>query len=467
LTMLDLCAYTDKQEVQQTVKQAAQNDAKLAFNLGEDLMLRCSFIRLSADEGVLLFNMHHIASDGWSMGLLVKEFWAQYQAILSGKPNLYQPLDIQYADYAQWQRDFVAGIGLTKGLYESQLNYWQQQLADLPQMHSLPLASHLQSARPKEQTFNGATLSIKAKATTLLGLKQLAFEHNATLFMVLQGVFSLLLSRHSNFDDIVVGVPVANRPQTELEPIIGLFINTLVLRTDCSGNPSFIDFLQQVKTTNLDAQANQDVSFEQLVERLQPVRSTAHAPLFQVLFSMDTNATTVLELPDVSLTPLVNSDATGVSKYELTLNASETDLNGQLDLGFEYNTDLFDAASIEQMAQHFVCLLDGIVANPNTRIDALPMLSQDEQHQLLHTLNNTSVDYSNPCSIHALFEQQVIKTPDNIALTYLDEKLSYQVLNQKANQLAHYLIEQGVGPNVLVGLSIERSADMVIGLLAI
>ncbi|NQZ12121.1 MAG: amino acid adenylation domain-containing protein, partial [Algicola sp.] len=440
---------------QQTVLKAAKLDAGLAFNLRDDLMVRSTFIRLSADEGTLLFNMHHIASDGWSMGLLVNEFWSQYQAIVSGKANPFASLEVQYADYAQWQRNWLAGDAV-----ESQLSYWDNQLADLPQVHSLPL----DRARPKIQSFKGDRVSISASVELQSELKQLALDKKITLFMLLQGTFSLLLSRHSNSTDITLGVPMANRLQKELAPMIGFFVNTLVLRCDCSGNPLLTDYWQAIKTTNLDAQANQDVPFEHLVERLNPQRSTAYSPLFQVMFTMDTFETIMPELADLNLSPLVNASDSVSSRFELMLSVAESATG--LSFTFEYNTDIFDGDTIERLGRHYVSLLSGIVANSLGRIGELPMLSQDEREYLLHTVNKTGADYAKDC-IHQLFERQAQQNPDNIALVFEHQQLSYQQLNEKANRLAHYLIEQGVAPGTLVGIAVERSMSMVIGILAI
>ncbi|MCJ8274034.1 MAG: condensation domain-containing protein, partial [Psychrosphaera sp.] len=351
LTTLDLTELgVDAQQT--AVEKAVRQDANGAFNLSEDLMLRSTFIRLSANEGVLLFNMHHIASDGWSMALLMNEFWAQYDAILKGGPDPYQPLSIQYADYAQWQQTLFA-----KEAFVTQLDYWDKQLSGVPLIHDLPLDHN----RPKEQGFDGGRVLFEVNQGTLDGLKSIALSANATLFMVLHGAFSLLLSRHSNTNDIVVGVPVANRMQQALEPIIGLFVNTLVLRVDCANNPCFSDYLAAVKQVNLDAQANQDVPFEQLVERLQPSRSTAHSPLFQIMFSMNTNDMPTLERDDLILSELPSDHAQVVAKFELLLNAVETE-NG-LSFSFVYNRSLFESSTIERLGAHLTRLLEVIVAN--------------------------------------------------------------------------------------------------------
>jgi len=453
LTRIDLTHLSpERQDIE--LRQATTEDAAKVFDLSEDLMVRVSFIRLSAEEGGLLFNMHHIASDGWSVGVFVKEFAHQYESILNHQPNPYEPLSIQYADYAHWQRKWLAGEVL-----EEQLSYWEKQLADLPQVHGLPL----ERVRPKDQTFKGEQVEFTTDLAMMNALKKLALSHNATLFMALHGAFSLLISRHSNSTDIVMGTPVANRLQKELEPLIGFFVNTLVLRADCSGNPSFSDYLNHIKTVNLDAQANQDVPFEHLVERLKPARSTSHSPLFQIMLSMDNNDNTKMKLPGLVLSSL---EATGVvAKFELTLHAKETEQG--LYFNFEYNSDLFDVGTIERLSAHFNILLQSIVDNPNGLIAELPMLSEQEQHYLLHTLNDTQVDYPQDQCIHELFEEQVIKTPDNVALVFEEQQLTYAELNHKANRLAHYLREQGVKADILVGICVERSLEMVVGILAI
>ncbi|NQZ08155.1 MAG: amino acid adenylation domain-containing protein [Algicola sp.] len=461
---------TDAQE--QAVKAATIADANAIFDLEQDLMLRITIVRLAGDigssgaktEGVLLFNMHHIASDGWSMGLLIKEFSELYQSILSGITTtslpLMPPLKLQYADYAQWQTQW-----LLTPVCQRQLNYWQNQLADLPQVHGLPL----DRIRPKIQRFEGARVTVDVSGTTHVRLKQLALSQNATLFMVLQAAFALVLSRHVNSDDIVMGVPVANRLQKELESMIGFFVNTLVLRTDCAGNPAFVDYLARVKITHLDAQANQDVPFEQLVEHMKPQRSTAHSPLFQIVFSMDTNEQTTLELPQLTLNSLERASDKVVAKYELALCVIESESG--LSLCFEYNTDLFNQSTITRLSGHLLNLLEGIVADPNNTIGQLPMLSEQEQQYLCHTLNDTRVDYlkGDPASdcIAQLFELQVEQTPENIAVVLLHQQLTYRALNEKANRLAHYLRSQGVKPETLVGVCVSRSLDLAVVLLAV
>jgi amino acid adenylation domain-containing protein len=453
LERIDLSGQS-REEQEQQVREAAEADAFKPFDLSSDLMLRACFICLAADEGVLLFNMHHIAADGWSTSILMNEFSTLYEAFSQGKPDPLPRLVVQYSDYAHWQREWLAGEVL-----ERQLSYWEQQLAELMQVHGLPL----DHPRPPAQTFNGAVHHFTLAHETLAALKQLVLAEQATLFMVLQGVFALLLSRHSNSHDIVMGTPVANRLQKELEPLVGLFVNTLVLRIDCRPGRTFREYLGELKRLNLNAQANQDVPFEYLVERLKPQRSTSHAPLFQIMFSMQTNGVGVAQLPGLSLTPLA-CDSVAV-KFDLTLDAIE-DVDC-LRLSFAYNTDLFEKSTIVRLGEHFRNLAREVSINPDRQIEALPLLSQSERNHLLYELNETAADYPRDSCIPELFEAQVKLRPESVALVYAGSQLNYRELNEQANQLAHYLREKGVGPETLVALCVERSPAMLVGLLGI
>ena len=453
LARLDLSGLASAEQERKVV-EAASADALTPFDLSADLMLRACFIRLSDEEGVLLFNVHHIAADGWSISILVNEFSALYEAFSKGETDPLPPLVVQYTDYAAWQREWLAGDEL-----EQQLRYWEEQLAELPQVHGLAF----DHPRPATQSFNGALHTFTLDPTILTALKQIATREQVTLFMVLQGLFALLLSRHSHSDDIVIGTPVANRLQKQLESLVGLFVNTLVLRIDCSAGRSFREYLAQLKSVNLNAQANQDVPFEYLVERLKPERSTSHAPLFQIMFSMNTNGMGVVKLRDLELTPLVNERV--AVKFDLTLDVVE-EPDG-LGFSFSYNTDLFAASTIACLAEHFRSLARGVVANPDARIESLPLLSDDERDHLLYELNDTDADYPRASCLHELFEAQVELRPESVALVFADSQLTYRGLNEQANQLAHYLRERGVGPDTPVGLCVERSQAMVVALLGI
>ena len=456
LSELDSSAQTD--EVQRLMAQ----EATLSFDLSQDLMLRAGFIRLSASQGVLLYTLHHIASDGWSTGLLVNEFGLHYQAISQHQPSPLSALTVQYADYAQWQRQWLAG-----DIINQQLDYWRGQLADLPLVHGLPL----DYPRPLQQSHHGAVHCFTTGLATQERLKALALDQGITLFMLLHGAFSVLLARYSESDDIVIGTPVANRQQKALEPLVGFFVNTLVLRADCSQNLPFNQFIAHIKQLNLAAQANQDVPFDKVVERLNPSRSMAHSPLFQIQLIVNTadayQQPTDNLLNALQFSPMPTDESQTV--FELVLNVSQSPAG--LSCRFEYNRDLFAPTHIETMALQFNQLLQGIVANPEQTIYQLPLHTKAQSEQLLTTFNHHPADY--PAShlteqtIEQLFAAQVSKTPDNRAVVFADIELSYAELNRQSNQLAHYLISKGVTGDTLVGLCLERSADMMIGVLGI
>ncbi len=454
ITTTDLSQLSDTAQ-QAAIQSAIKADANQPFDLSRDLMLRVTYLQQNTSTGVLLFNMHHIASDGWSMAVLVAEFVQLYQALVTGRANPLPPLPVQYADYAQWQRDWLQG-----GVLEQQLQYWQQQLDDLPQVHQLPLDHE----RPAVQSFRGAAHSFTIDPETLSRLKALARSEQCTLFMLMHAAFSIVIARHANHHDVVIGTPVANRLQPELQPLIGFFVNTLVLRTDCSNNPSFSDYLQQVKTTHLAAQSNQDVPFEHLVDRLNPERSTSHHALFQIMFSMNTNEQHEMDLPGVSLSPVVDSGEV-TAKFDLALLATETD--GTLLGRFEYGSDLFQPSTIQRLTDSLLRLLDGVLADPQQAIKSLPLLSDTETHHLLYELNSTQVSLPSATCLHQLFEAQVTRTPEHVAVTDEQQSLSYQQLNVQANQVAHHLIGQGVEPDQIIGLCMSRSVHMVMGLMAI
>ena len=450
----------DLQDLQASAQEAAIDaivgrDAGAPFDLGSDLMLRASFVRTAADAGVFLFNMHHIASDGWSMGILVQEFIALYEAFAAGQADPLPPLAVHYADYAQWQRQWLAGEVL-----ERQLSYWETQLADLPPLHGLPL----DRPRPLQQTFNGAVHAFSLDAQAQAGLKQLALAGNATLFMLLHAAFALLLSRHSGSSDIVIGTPVANRLQKELEPLVGFFVNTLVLRADCHAGQSFGDFLQQIRRINLDAQANQDVPFEYLVERLNPARTTSHASLFQIMFNMNTTPDSA-QAPTTSLRMQPLRQASVTVKFDLSLEATE-DPSG-LYFRFIYNSDLFQAGRIACLADHLCTLLRGIAADPGQAVERLPLLSAAEVHYLLQEVHQPAVEFPAERGLHELFEQQAARTPQAIALVCRGTTMTFAQLNGRANQLAHRLREQGLGSEALVGICMPRSAAMLVAILGV
>ncbi|MEH2367591.1 amino acid adenylation domain-containing protein [Nostoc sp.] len=444
------------------VQQIVTKEARQPFDLSNGPLLRVTLLRLEPESHVLVLIMHHIITDGWSMGIFIQELSSLYRAFNLSSPLLLPELPIQYADFAVWQRQW-----LTEEIQKQQLNYWKQQLANAPPLLELPT----DKPRPPVQTFCGATQKFQIDQNLSKQIKTFSQQSGATLFHTLLAAFVVLMFRYSGQNDICIGSPIANRNRREIESLIGFFVNTLVLRHQIEGNPSFDEFLSQVRQVATSAYTHQDVPFEQVVEALQPERSLSYNPLFQVVFVLENFLLDTLELPDVTLTPQFVER--GTSQFDLTLAVWET--KAGLIGSWEYNSDLFEPDTIARMTSHFQTLLAAIIANPHQPIGELPLLSQPERHQLLVEWNDTYTPHPHSKCIHELFEEQVEKTPDAIAVVYENESLTYQQLNLRANQLAHYLRSLGVKPEVLVGICIERSSKtlpkasplMVVGLLGI
>ncbi len=456
LAIVDLENYPSQQaaEVQRQVTEVAQQP----FDLTQASLVRFRILRLSETEHLLVVVMHHIISDGWSLEVFFRELTVFYQAFATGQSSPLPNLPIQYVDFAYWQRQWLQGDVL-----QSQLSYWKQQLGgDLPVLQ-LPI-DHL---RPPVQTYRGAVHQQQLPERLTEALKAVSQEAGTTLAMTLLAAFKVLLHRYSGQDDILVGSPIAGRNQLETEGLIGFFVNTLVLRSDLSGNPSFRELLHRVREVSLEAYAHQDLPFEKLVEELKPDRDLSRSPLFQVVFIMNPPWTkgTSQDQSGLTIAPSSLQVQTGTSKFDLTLAMRDTG-NG-LSALFEYSTDLFDEATIVRMQGHLQTLLEGIVANPDQRLSALPLLTTAEQQCLLVEWNQTQTAYPKDAAIHQLFEAQVKQTPDAIALILQDQSLTYQELNDRANQLAHSLRALGVDAEALVGICLDRSIDMIVGLLAI
>ncbi|MGL5836343.1 MAG: amino acid adenylation domain-containing protein, partial [Waterburya sp.] len=452
LPIIDLQQYGQAEQEAQVQKLLLQKSQQ-TFDLSSDMMLRGCLLKLAPQEHILLLVMHHIAADGWSIGILWKQLTQLYQAFIDGQPNPLAKLPIQHADYAAWQREWLSGK-----ILEQQLSYWQQQLAGAKPLLELPT----DRPRPAVQTYRGASQSFILSQSLRDGLKHLGRQEGVTLYMTLLAAFQSLLYRYSRQDDIVVGSPIAGRNRVEIEGLIGCFVNTLILRTDLSGNPSFQELLGRVRLITLDAYAHQDLPFEKLVEELNPERSLSYSPLFQIMFVLQNASKRSEQLPGLKESPVELPAET--AKFDLLLSVTERD--GILAGSWNYNTDLFDVATIERMTAHFQTLLEGIVGNPQQPIDQLPLLTTDEQHQLLVNWNDTATEYPQKC-IHQLFESQVERTPDAVAVVFEGQQLTYRELNQRGNQLAHYLQKLGVMPDVLVGICLERSLEMVVALLGI
>jgi amino acid adenylation domain-containing protein/non-ribosomal peptide synthase protein (TIGR01720 family) len=452
LPVLDLRGLNGE-ERQRAVEQETMEDARRPFDLERGPMLRARLLRLDESEHVALLSMHHIASDAWSMGVLVRELGEIYRAFSAGKPSPLPELAIQYGDFSAWQRQDLQDERL-----EEQLAYWRKQLAGLPVLE-LPT----DWPRPVGRILAGAARTFELPARLSASLKALAQQENVTLFMLLLGLFQVLLYRYTQQEDIVVGTPIANRNRREIEPLIGFFVNTLVLRTDLSGRPGFRILLGRVRDVALEAYAHQDLPFEQLVGELSPERDVSRNPLFQVMFTLQNAPSHALDLPGLTISPV--EIETLMAKFDLTLSLTETETG--LAGAFEYNTSLFEATTIARMIDHFTTLAQAVVADPDQSIAALPILPVSESQRLLAEWNQTTTSYPDHLSIAELFEAQAEKSPDAIALDVEEQILSYRELNQRANRLAHHLLKLGIGREALVGICVEQTADMVVGLLGI
>ena len=443
------------QQREAEAKRLCMQEAQKPFNLARDLMLRAKLFRLEQYEHVLFLNRHHIASDGWSWGVLMRELETLYQAFSKEEPSPLRELPVQYADFAMWQRAWLQGDVL-----EKQLGYWRKQLDGAPA--SLELTT---DRRPRATpNYCGALLSHDLPESLSLAVGELSRREGITLFMTLLAAFQTLLHRYTSRDDIPVGSVVAGRNRTEVEGLIGFFANTLVFRGDLSGDPSFRALLQRTRTVCMAAYAHQDMPFGELVKELQPERDMSHSPLFQVMFVLQNASVAGMTLPGLRVTATDWLD-TGASKFELTLSLKES--GNSLNASVEYRTDLFAAETIRRILNHYQNLLEGIAANPDARLSELPLLTEQEREQIVVEWNRTETEYPKQRCVHELFAEQATRRPDAAAVVYDNQKLSYRELDQRTNQLAHYLRTIGVGADSLVGICMERSMQMIVGILAI
>ncbi len=445
----------DEGQREAELQRLVDEEGRRPFDLQAGPLLRCRLLRVAAQRHVLLLTMHHIVSDGWSMEVLFRELAEGYRSGLRGEAAVLAPLPIQYADYAVWQREWLQGAVL-----EQQLEYWRQQLAGVPPVLELP-SDH---ARPAVQSFRGARRQARFSGALTAQLKALSRRHGATLFMALLGAFQVLLHRYSGQEDIVVGTPSAGRNRTELEPLIGFFVNTLALRTSVAGNPSFVELLGRVREAALGAYAHQDLPFERLVEELRPKRTLSHSPLFQVMFALQNMVGPARELEGLQVQGLETEWES--AKFDLTLMVHEGE-HEELVASLEYNTDLFEAESIERMLGHLHNLLQDIVADPERRIGALQMLSAAERERMLVSWNDTAAPYPAERSIGELFEARVARHPGRPAVVLGEVELSYGELNARANCIAHRLLQAGVRRGDCVGICAERSLELIAGLVGI
>ncbi len=448
----------DLQNLSQTQQEIAAlqlitDAAQSPFDLGAGPLFKVTLLQLGETEHILLLNLHHIVADGWSMGVLIRELGTLYTAFVKNERSPLAALPLQYADFAEWQHQYLQGEVLA-----TQLAYWRQQLNGIT---AIDLPTDKQ--RPAIISYQGAKQSIILSPALSKDLKSLSQQQTATLFITLLAAFETLLYRYTGQTDIAIGTPIANRNRSEIEALIGFFVNSLVLRADLSGNPTFQELLHRVKNVAMTAYAHQDLPFEKLVEELHPDRELSRNPLFQVSFSLQNTPVAALELPGIAFRA-IDFD-TGSAKLDLECNLWEDagSIHGQ----FIYSTDLFESATIARMAGHFQTLLEAIVANPKQRLSDLALLTALESHQLLIDWNDTQKDYPQNQCFHQLFEERVDREPNAVAAVFENQQLTYRQLNNKANQLARYLQQLGAQPEVLIGLCVERSLDAIVGILGI
>ncbi|MET0396108.1 MAG: amino acid adenylation domain-containing protein [Longimicrobiaceae bacterium] len=445
---LDECAGIPQPEVLERIRA----ELEAPFDLERDPLVRARLLRLGDEEHVLAATLHHVISDGWSMGVFIRELTQLYEAFVEGRPSPLPDLPLQYGDFAVWQRGRLGGEVLDK-----QLGYWREQLRGLPTVE-LPT----DFPRPPVQSHRGAGLWFRVPAETNARLKAVAREEGATLFMLLLAAWQTLLLRYTGQEDLVVGTPIANRTRREIEPLIGFFVNTLVLRGDLSGDPSFRALLGRARETTLGAYAHQDFPFEKLVEELAPERDLSRNPLFSVLFALQNAPEEELELAGIKLTWQWVDSTT--AKFDLMLWTHEE--KGELVCLLEYATDLFRASTAERMRGHLVALLDGIVADPDAPLSRLPLLAPAERERILAEWNDTARELP-PSTLHGLVEAQAARTPERAALEFAGETLTYAQLDRRASALAAELTARGVGPESRVALCLERGPEMVAALLAV
>ncbi|HEP8542402.1 amino acid adenylation domain-containing protein [Pseudomonas aeruginosa] len=451
------CSGLPEAEQEARLREEAQRESLQPFDLCEGPLLRVRLIRLGEERHVLLLTLHHIVSDGWSMNVLIEEFSRFYSAYATGAEPGLPALPIQYADYALWQRSW-----LEAGEQERQLEYWRGKLGERHPVLELP-TDH---PRPAVPSYRGSRYEFSIEPALAEALRGTARRQGLTLFMLLLGGFNILLQRYSGQTDLRVGVPIANRNRAEVEGLIGLFVNTQVLRSVFDGRTSVATLLAGLKDTVLGAQAHQDLPFERLVEAFKVERSLSHSPLFQVMYNHQPLVADIEALDSVAGLSFGQLDwKSRTTQFDLSLDTYEK--GGRLYAALTYATDLFEARTVERMARHWQNLLRGMLENPQASVDSLPMLDAEERYQLLEGWNATAAQYPLQRGVHRLFEEQVERTPTAPALAFGEERLDYAELNRRANRLAHALIERGIGADRLVGVAMERSIEMVVALMAI
>ncbi|MCX8130966.1 MAG: amino acid adenylation domain-containing protein [Clostridia bacterium] len=458
LPVADLREYSDS-EMEKQMQKLKTVEGRHVFDLTKGPLIRTLLCRLDENRHILLVNIHHIVVDGWSIGLLLKELMTLYMAFSAGKPSPLPALPIQYSDFSVWQRKWLQGE-----IIQSQLSYWKEKLGKERSALELPA----DRVRPPIQSFRGGNIKFRIPPSVTKRIKELCEQENATLFMILITALKVLLYRYTNQEVIMVGTPIANRNRVEVENLIGFFVNTIVLKTDLSGNPSFRELLGRVREEANDAYKHQDLPFEVLVDELQPERNLSQNPLFQVCFVLQNipmpKRTEVSELK-LSV-DAINEVRNDTSKFDLWIEV--IDKVDYLDADVEYNSDIFNESTVARILESYKILLQGIASNPEKGIAYLPVMSEEEKQKLLYEWNDTAVVYpQGDMCLHEIIERQVDRTPDAPAVLFQDNKLTYKELDRKANQMASYLIKKGVGPETLVGICMERSLELIVSLLGI
>jgi hypothetical protein len=444
----------DSSNTESQVGRICAEETMRPFDLVRGPLIRVLMIQLDNHEYVSMVTQHHIVSDGWSSAIFNRELSILYSAYCNGESDPLRPLSIQYPDYAAWHKKWLSGDRL-----DTLAGYWKTALTDAPVLLDLPT----DRPRPPQQSFTGDSIPISLDSHLTRALKQLCQDHGVTLYMAILAAWSCVLSRMSGQDDIVVGSPSANRNHHQIESLIGLFVNTLALRVDLSGDPTVRQLLERVRKTSLDAQNHQDLPFEQVVDIIQPPRSLSHAPLFQVMFALQNNETSELQLPGLEAVEIDSSY--DIAKFDLTLGLYES--NDEITGGMSYSTALFDRATMERHVGYLCTMLQAMVMDVDQPAVSVDLLSQAEHDLVLGEWNDTQQDYPADLCIHQLFEQQAERNPQATALVFNGQSLTYTELNDRANRLAYHLIGLGVHPDSLVAICVERSFSMIISLLAV
>ena len=450
IPIIDLSSEEEKESI---VKEIAVKEANTPFNLSTGPLIRAKLIKVEANEHILVLNMHHIISDGWSMGILIRELGEIINSLIKGDGCVLEPLHVQYADFSVWQRQWMEG-----GEIERQLGYWKQELSDAPEVLNLPL----DYPRPAIQTYNGSTINFTISEALTARINEISRNEGVTLFMTLLSAFNILLHKLTGEKDISIGTPIANRNRREIENLIGFFVNTLVLRNKIDSRESFIKFMKQVKQTTLRAYDHQDTPFEKLVEAISPERNMAYSPLFQVMLTLQNTPVEEINLYNLKITPFeIESD---IAKFDLSIDIEEKD--DILKASLEYNTDIFKPDTISRIIAYYLRILETIAENREIKIADIELVDEDEKHKLLVEWNDTEIVSTNKY-IYQLFEEQVEKTPDNIAVVFDEQKMTYRELNDRANQLAHTLRNKGVRNESVVAIITDKSIEMIISILAV